>query len=282
MPSKEKNILIGEAGGSGTQWRLAKGGDTSVEQFVTSGYNPQTSSIEVLLDQLTQQVPQPELISEVYFYAAGLITQDHFLETQNALQQLFPYAEVEVQSDALVAARGLCGHHAGWIGFLGTGSGMVYYDGAAITQKIDSLGFILGDEGSGAYLGKILTRDYFRGRLPEALAEQLSASFQDLGTELEKIYSTHHGNAHLARLAEAIFPYQATPYVDQLLRNAFDDFFEAFAPGYIEQPIHFTGSIAFHFNGILREVAATKGKSIGRVVQSPIAGLLLYHEDRVA
>ncbi|MDW3191600.1 MAG: hypothetical protein R8G66_04525 [Cytophagales bacterium] len=274
-----KQILIGEAGGSGTQWRLSKG-DSKVDQFVTVGYNPQNNAIDDLLHELQQQLTDTQIIDHLYFYAAGLITVDHFLDTRHAFQRLFPQAQVEVQNDALAAARGLCGKSAGWIGFLGTGSGMVYYDGKAISKQIDSLGFILGDEGSGAYLGKILTRDYYRGQMPEGLAKALKPHFEDLGTELGKIYRTKQGNAHLARLAALIAPHLTHPYVDQLIRNAFRAFFDAFAPGDISSPIQFTGSIAFHFNGILREVAIEKHLSIGRIVQSPIAGLLLYHEVR--
>lgn len=270
-------ILIGEAGGSGTQWRLSKG-DSKVDQFVTVGYNPQNNCIDDLLHELHQHVLDTEAIDQLYFYAAGLITEDHFLDARQAFQRLFPQAQVEVQNDALAAARGLCGTSPGWIGFLGTGSGMVYYDGQAITKQVDSLGFILGDEGSGAYLGKILTRDYFRGRMPDDLTKALRPHFEELGMELGKIYRTKQGNAHLARLATLIAPNLAHPYVDQLVRNAFRAFFDAFALGEISTPISFTGSIAFHFNGILREVATEKHLSIGRIVQSPIAGLLLYHE----
>lgn len=272
-----RKILIGEAGGSGTQWRLSEGKD-QVEQFATVGYNPQSSSLDDLLQELQHHIIDANTVIEVYFYAAGLITEDHFLDTTRAFQRQFPQARVEVQNDALAAARGLYGKEAGWIGFLGTGSGMVYYDGSAIIKKIDSLGFILGDEGSGAYIGKILTRDYLRGNMPEPLAKELAVHFGDLGHELSNIYGTKHGNTYLARLPALISPYLATPYVDQLVRTAFRDFFEAFASDAINTPIHFTGSIAFHFNAILREVAVEKDLSIGRIVQSPIAGLLLYHE----
>ncbi len=271
------HILIGEAGGSGTQWRLSKG-ESVVDQFATVGYNPQSSSFEDLMQALTQQIVDPEAVTELYFYAAGLISEKHFLDTQEAFQQQFAKAKVEVQNDALAAARGLCGRDAGWIGFLGTGSGMVYYDGKTITKQINSLGFILGDEGSGAYIGKILTRDYYRGRMPETLVKHLSVHFEDLGDELGKVYGTKAGNTHLARLAAYLHPFLALPYVDQLLRKAFSDYFEAFAQVDISTPIHFAGSIAFHFNSLLREVAIEKGLSIGRIVQSPIAGLLLYHE----
>lgn len=272
-----RHILIGEAGGSGTQWRLSKGA-SEVDQFETIGYNPQSSTIEDLVSELTQKLSDPEAVTEVYFYAAGLITEEHFQQTIYALQKQFPNAQVEVQNDALAAARGLCGREAGWIGFLGTGSGMVYYNGQNITKQVDSLGFILGDEGSGAYIGKILTRDYYRGRMPERLAQELSIHFEALGTELGNVYGTKHGNTHLARLAAHITPFLSLPYVDGLLRQAFRDYFDAFVKSSISTPIHFTGSIAFHFNTILREVAIEKGLSIGRIVQSPIAGLLLYHE----
>lgn len=271
------NILIGEAGGSGTQWRLSKGQD-AVEQFVTVGYNPQTNTINDLLTELQQQISEPEAVAKLYFYAAGLISERQFLEVIDAFQQQFTQAQVEVQNDAMAAARGLCGNTAGWVGFLGTGSGMVYYDGKTITQQINSLGFILGDEGSGAYIGKTLTRDYFRGLLPEGLSQQLSVHFEDLGTELSKIYRTKQGNAHLARLAAVIQPFLSTPYIDQLIRQAFRDYFEAFAQEDIQAQIHFTGSIAYYFNSILREVATEKGFLPGKIVQSPIAGLLLFHE----
>lgn len=272
-----EQVLIGEAGGTGTHWRLAKG-ESMVGQFVTPGYNPQTSSLDDVLTALHQQLSDHKAISRVHFYAAGLITEDHFSGAKQAFQQMFPNAQIEVQNDAMAAARGLCGHSAGWIGFLGTGSGMVYYDGKTIAQKIDSLGFIVGDEGSGAYIGKLLTRDYFRHRLPEVLVEQFSDHFQELGPELAKIYRTTNGNTHLARLAAVIHPFRDMPYVDQLIRQAFNDYVDAFVTSEITEAIHFTGSVAYHFNTILREVLQKRGLIPGRIIQSPIAGLLLFHE----
>ncbi len=270
-------MLIGEAGGTNTQWRLARE-KGQIEQFATTGFNPQTSSLATSLGELTQSGVPMEEVTHLYFYAAGLVSKEQKVSVKQLLSTSFSNASIEVESDVLAAARGLCGSNQGWVGFLGTGAGLTFYDGVQITRQIPSLGYILGDEGSGAYIGRLLTRDYYREKLPTTLREKLANSFEPYQEELSKIYKTDAGSAYLARLAAIIFPFRDTPYVDQLIRQAFTDYFEAFSQGAIDEPIHFTGSVAFHFNAILREVAVDKGFFLGKIVESPIAGLLLFHE----
>ena len=272
-----KTVLIAEAGGTSTQWRLARG-ESRVEQFETIGYNPQTGSLEKLLAGLQRYQIPLEQISHLHFYAAGLVGDNQKIKAKRQLREAFTNANIEVQSDVLAAARGLCGAAPGWVGFLGTGSGLAFYNGESISHQIPSLGYILGDEGGGAYIGKLVTRDYFRKKLPDAIVKQLKSSFDSLEEELSKIYHQSGGSAHLARLTKCLSEHLDHPYVFALIENAFHAYFDAFLPDRIEDQVHFTGSIAFHFNSILRQVALNRGISTGRIVQSPIAGLLLYHE----
>lgn len=268
-------ILIGEAGGTSTQWRLADSG--KIRQFVTKGYNPQTGELLELVSDLKSEMLNLDQVSHLFFYAAGLVN-DHQKElTRESLAAHFIQAHIEVENDVMAAARGLCGKSAGWIGFLGTGSGLAYYDGESVTKQVPSLGFILGDEGSGAYMGKRLTRDYFRGKLTDQVRDLVAHEIGELGIELKQIYQRNAGSAHLARLTKVLHANQHIPYIHQLITSSFESYFEAFLDDGIDEPIHFTGSIAFYFNGLLRDVAASRGLTVGKIIKSPIAGLVLFH-----
>ncbi len=278
-------MIIAESGSTKTDWRAVdKTG--KIEQFTTLGFNPFHQSSESIAAEIKQNL-LPKLsasVSEVHFYGAGCSSPSMSGIVEKALNECFNNIEIHVEHDLLAAARGLCGHEKGIACILGTGSNSCVFDGKYITANIPALGYILGDEGSGAYMGKRLMADYIIGLLPEKLAADFAAkSGLDKDKIFEAVYQNPLPNRFLASFGKFIFQRIEDPYVINLVRNSFVDFFNRYIcryDGYAELPVHFTGSIAFYFSKILHDVAAEKHVRVGRIIQSPAAALVLYHTNK--
>jgi glucosamine kinase len=280
-------ILIADSGSTKTDWRLLAPNGT-VSQAKTIGFNPYYqdaeniySSLEgSLLPQLTGQKP-----TEIFFYGAGCGSEDKRNVVAEALRQAFPGSEVTVQHDLAAAARALCGHSPGIACILGTGSNSCLYDGKEIVQNIPPLGFILGDEGSGAYLGRKLIQAFLREELPADLRENFAKRYKVTKEAiLDWVYSQPFPNRYLASFAKYAFDKRRHPAVYPLIRESFSDFFEKHVcryPGYIDLPVHFVGSIAFYFGDILRQLARERQVRVQHILESPIAGLTLYHQQEL-
>jgi len=277
-------IVIADSGGTSTQWRII---DESgqVSQASTTGLNPYYMPLPEVKAQLTPLVPAtlPASAQKVYFYGAGLDTAQKKAGLEALLQEVFTLAQVYVASDMLAAARGLCGHEPGIACILGTGANATYYNGQAIEQNKRSLGFILGDEGSGAWLGKALIRALLRNDLPANLATAFAKRFPEAHYAylMEHTYIQPRANTFLASFSKFLWQYRAHPWVQQTVQRGFKAFFTDLAGPLLHQygtlPVHFTGSVAFYFNQELRQVALEQGLSLGRITEGPIAGLTLFH-----
>jgi N-acetylglucosamine kinase-like BadF-type ATPase len=201
---------------------------------------------------------------------------------QLAFAEHFGAAKIEIGWDLLAAARALCGQEAGIACILGTGSNSCQYDGKEIVENVANLGWILADEGSGSCLGKQIVFDYFRKNMPETLATQFHARFPWTREEvLEKVYQQEKPSAFLASFAKFIFQHLKEPYCYKLVYKSFSDFYENNVmkyPDYKKLKVHFTGSIAFYFSDVLRQVANDKGITVKNILEGPIAGLTLYHQ----
>lgn len=280
-------ILIAESGSSKTDWRIIT--KNGVLQAKTIGLNPyyQTSNsiIEELEKNLLPTLPKDEGVSEVYYYGTGVTNEEKADIIRLAIKTLFPAVEItEIYSDMLAAARALCGREAGIACILGTGSNSCFYDGNTITFQVPPLGFWLGDEGSGAYLGKQLVLSYLHKEMPQDIREKFEKRFgaKDRLEILENAYQKPFPNRYFASFSKFIFDNRNHPFTFDLARNAFSLFFEKYLskyPNMQEYPVHFTGSVAFYYSDILRRVANEKGFSIGRIMESPIAGLTLFHKS---
>lgn len=270
-------ILIGEAGGTKTDWRLIREG--KISQFQTKGFNPIHHTSLPFEEQLSELDIDFESVADVHFYAAGIKTIEQKELVRAGLEMIFKNAATQIASDVLAAGRALVGRNPGWVGFLGTGSGLAYYDGENISRQIPSLGYILGDEGSGSYLGKLMVRDYLRNNMPLIIQKVLQPI---LGNEMEvitNVYLEKGGAQYLAGLTKVIQEHMSEIYMHELLDRSFNDYFDAFLPNKFDDSISFTGSIAFVFGDALRKVALNRGIVLGRIVQSPIAGLTLFHQE---
>lgn len=278
-------ILIADSGATKAEW-VAIHPDHDTEVFETPGFNPYFSDTEFIENVIEKDlVPFLETshINEIYFYGAGCSTIAKCTIVENALIKEFPNAHVEIYHDLLGAARALLGNSEGIACILGTGSNSCYYDGENVVENISSLGYLFGDEGSGAYLGKTFLRDYLKGYTPKNIRK---AFFDRYGFSLENIldavYNQTHPNRFLASFAEFIGEHRENSYIRKIIEKNFDDFFKQQVTrysSYRDVPVSVVGSVGYHFSDILKEVAANHDVKTGKIDKSPIAGLVDYHRE---
>jgi len=277
-------ILIADSGSTKTEWCIAERGEL-VKRIVTAGTNPYFQTADEIEEELAH-VLFPELkkysIDAVYFYGAGCAFPD---KKQMITEILYPELPVtiEVYSDLMGAARSLCGRLPGIACILGTGSNSCLYDGVEILQHTPPLGFILGDEGSGAILGKRLVGDCLKKQLPDSICEQFLSQY-DLTVEniLERVYRKPFPNRYLATLSQFLLENITEPVVHDMVVDEFKKFLLRNVKQYRGSdkfPIHFTGSIAYFYQSVLREAANAVGMRPGIIVQHPMSGLIHYHTD---
>lgn len=280
-------ILIADSGGSKTDWRLIQK-DGSIDQAHSPGFNPYYQPIDDLKrnvqDALLPKI-NDEHVKKIFFYGAGVSSVKNQLTIKSAFLEFFPGAQIEIGWDLLAAARALCGHEPGIACIMGTGSNSCLYDGVKITDNVANLGWILADEGSGANIGKKFLVDYLRKKVPQKLSAQFHQRFPLSREEfLEKVYQQEKPSAFLASFAKFIFQHLDDAYCYQLIYDSFSEFYENNVmkyENYQNLKVHFTGSIAFYFSDILRQVANDKGITVKNILEGPIAGLTLYHQREV-
>ncbi|MBT1698682.1 N-acetylglucosamine kinase [Fulvivirgaceae bacterium PWU4] len=278
-------ILIADSGGSKTDWRLIQK-DGSIGQASAPGFNPYYQPIEDLKKNV-QEILLPKInadpVQKIFFYGAGVSSVKNQLTIKSAFLEFFPEAQIEIGWDLLAAARALCGHEPGIACIMGTGSNSCLYDGEKIIGNVANLGWILADEGSGANIGRKFLVDYLRKVMPEKLADQFHVRFPLSREEfLEKVYQQEKPSAFLASFAKFIFQHLDDPYCYKLIYDSFAEFYENNVmkyDNYQNLKVHFTGSIAFYFSDILRQVANDKGITVKNILEGPIAGLTLFHQS---
>lgn len=274
--------LIADSGATKCEWCLVNKDET--ETFFTAGISPyflnSAEIIGLLQKELLHHLKNYEP-DEVYFYGTGLGNQRNVEIINGALKVLFPAAKVEAETDLLAAARALCGFKEGIACILGTGSNSCCYNGQRIIQNAPSLGYILGDEGSGANLGKKVLQHYLCNIFDEELKAGFNAIFSTNQMEiLENLYRKPFPNRYLASFA--IFPAQNRGHymIENILEDSFNDFVKTQLYTYNERltlPVHFTGSIAFAYKDVLQEVCNQHELQAGKILKSPMQGLIDYH-----
>jgi N-acetylglucosamine kinase-like BadF-type ATPase len=277
-------ILIADSGGSKTDWRLIDKSGT-IGQASAPGFNPYYQPIEDLKKNV-KEILLPKIhdeVSKIFFYGAGVSSAKNQNSIRTAFLEFFPQAEIEIGWDLLAAARALCGHEPGIACIMGTGSNSCLYDGSQIVGNVANLGWILADEGSGANIGRKFLVDYLRDKIPTQLAEQFRKRFPFTREEfLEKIYQEEKPSAFLATFCKFIFQHLKEPYCYKLVYDSFSEFYENNVmqyENYKNLKVHFTGSISFYFSDLLRQVANDKGITVKNILEGPIAGLTLYHQN---
>lgn len=275
-------ILVADSGSTKTEWCLAENGKR-VKTILTKGINPVFENEEAISQELKVGL-MPELkgftIDEVHFFGAGCAYESVNKIVENAVSSLLD-VPVEVQSDLLCAARALFGKGKGIACIMGTGSNSCYYDGMRIVRNVSPLGFILGDEGSGAVLGKLLVGACLKNQLGAGMEKKFLERFHLTRPEIiDRVYRKPFPNRFLAGLSIFLHENIELPEVRSLVREAFDSFFLRNVmqyPDYHMLKVSFTGSIAYYYQDILKEVAAGRGLHVGTIVKAPMEGLLAYY-----
>ena len=288
--------LIVDSGSTKTDWCFADS-VSDYKSICTTGINPITLSAnaikEIIETQLMPAVLREEIdiadIDEVFFYGAGCLPEKKFV-MKDALQSIMKNVYIEVDSDLLAAARALCGRNAGIACILGTGSNSCIYDGRNIVGHTPALGYILGDEGGGAVLGRNFINGIYKGLLPEKLREEFESSFSmTMSDIINRVYHSDAPNKFLASIARFISLHiSENAELENMVIENFENFITKNIEPYYEnhiisvharpdKVINAVGSIAYYYRHQLEQAVARKGYSLGLVLKKPIGSLLNYH-----
>jgi len=277
----KKMILVADSGSTKTNWLISNG-----PVMETIGFNPFFHTSEAIYDQLTQNSDLNKLrneVKKVYFYGAGCSSPERNSIVQKSLTRFFGNAEIYVDHDLKAAALATYDGRRCISCILGTGSNVCIYDGSEIDSTVSrGMGYILGDEASGSYFGRRLLTAFLYKELPKAtynlMLEQYGLTKENI---LWSVYSEPHANVYMASFAKVLTLSPDREYMEQLVYLGFKDFFlhnVLCFEGYSDMPVHFVGSIAFHFVDLLQKVAAEYGCELGNVDRQPIYKLLEWHE----
>lgn len=284
---KTKDILIADAGSSKVKWAVLSAEGEVQGTFVTDGLNAllaEQEQVDAKLADVRSHL-DGRIPSEVFYYGAGCAIPRVIQKMGASISNILGAEEAHVSSDLLGAARSLFGNRRGIACILGTGSNSCLYDGSGIESNIPSLGYILGDEGSGTALGKRLVAEAFKGQLPAVVREKFLDAYQLTLTEiLDRVYRSQAPNKFLASLVPFISDNLWNPYIYSLVLEELINFVKknvAMYEGSHFLDISFTGSIAWHFQKILREAAASQGYTVHEITKDPMDGLITYHGQKL-
>lgn len=277
-------VLIADSGSTKTHWCLiANNGDCN--EFFTDGINPFFQTTDAMQNSISNQL-LPQMghlmwvgpVTNVYFYGAGC-TPEKIPYVTRALQAVFKKAEVEVNSDMLGAARALLGNSEGVACILGTGSNSCQYDGEKFVKNVPALGFILGDEGSGAVLGKRLVADLLKNQLTDELKDKFLAQYNTSQADIiENVYRKPFPNRFLAKLSKFAAENIDNPLIYNLVYDHFNQFVIRNLKQYPQElPVGFVGSIAYYYRDVLEKVLSDNGITLANILQDPVEGLKSYH-----
>ena len=273
--------LIADSGSTKTDWVLTDGADVK-ERLLTQGINPFHQSEDDIRAILSSNRAPRTMQLEIHFYGSGVRPELKPL-MERLLHEAFPEATaVEAHGDLLGAARAVCGHAEGIACILGTGANSGLYDGQRIVQNTPPLGYVLGDEGSGAVLGRQLLNALYKGLLPPSLASDFQAfTGMTMADVISRVYRQPMANRFLASLSPFIHDHLDVPELSQMVVGCFRDFFRRNVAQYQrpDLPVGFVGSIAHHFREQLTQAAAAEGFTVGTVLRCPIDGLVAYHQS---
>lgn len=275
--------LIADSGATKTEWCLLKNGRKKT--VLTGGISPYLMDVEtisaLLMKELWPSVKQAE-VEEVYYYGTGCGNPENAKKVQKALKSIFKGAKTTVDTDMMAAARALCGNEKGIACILGTGSNSCYFNGKKIVKNNPALGFILGDEGSGAYLGKKVIQYYlyktFDAQLHEAFELRFNTTHHEI---LDRVYKQPLPNKYLASFTAFLAENRGHYMIENIIEDGLGDFIFQHLYKYRESwlyPIHFVGGVAYGFKDVLKELCDSYELELGRVLQKPMDGLVKFHQ----
>ena len=276
--------LIADSGSTKTSWRFIAANDNIIT-IHTSGINPFFRTSEDIERELrVNLLPYTDEVHEIYFYGAGIINNEKAAVVVHALKQIYGDILIEAQSDVVGAARSVSGDEPGIVCILGTGANACFYDGEELVDGIPPMGFILGDEGSGAVMGKNLLGDYFKRIMPEALRAKFEQQYQiRKETILERVYRQEKPNQFLAEFTPFLSENSEDEYCREFIcrnLNAFVQRNIKMLPDSVKLPIHFVGTVAYVFQDYLKDLLSAEDLEIGKVIKEPIDGLVFFHQKK--
>ena len=273
--------LIVDGGSTKTEWILLDG-PTVKNRSLTEGFNPNYGDIQNFEDMVSRVETQNlDALQAIHYYGTGCGSEKNCQLIKGVLQRHFPDAEITVTHDLMAACHALFGREEGIACILGTGSNSCVYDGKKITQRAVSLGYLVGDEGSGMAIGREVVRSYFYGFMPDGLRQEFAQTYPlALKDFVDHLYHHPQPSRYLASFAKFAGEHQSEPFVHDLVKGCFKAFVEAFVLRYENcktMKISFVGSVAYHFQDILKETLDDFGFALGEVIASPADGLIRYY-----
>ena len=278
-------LLIADSGSTKCDWMLLKENEEA-QSFSTMGFNPYFHNEAVISNAIRQNTELCEFAPQVtmlFLYSAGCSSKELKLVVERALRSVFVNANIYVDHDLVGAAFATWDENPAITGILGTGSNSCYFDGDILKQANSGLGlgYILGDEGSGSYYGKLLCKKFLSNSLPEEIHSVLLNDYKlSRDVIVENVYMKPHANVYLASFMKVLSDNKELPWVIDIVDKGMEEFFMsniACYKNYQRVPVHFIGSIAFHFEDNLRRVAQKLGIQVGTIIKKPIFGLVNYH-----
>ncbi|MEE1883866.1 BadF/BadG/BcrA/BcrD ATPase family protein [Pedobacter flavus] len=278
-------IVIADGGSTKTNWCLINEFGRKI-LFNTEGYNPYFSKEDYIVESLNKTLPDTldtDKLTQVYYYGAGCSTDANIQIVKKAMGKVFTNAEIFVGHDLLASCRALLGNESGFAAILGTGTNTCIYDGKDITLNIDSLGYFLGDEGSGSYIGKRVLADYMKAFMPEKLRKIFFDTYGLSNEDIfDNIYNKPLPNRFCASFSKFIYDNRQNfeEYSLQVVDTAFTAFFENLVtryPNYKSYKLNCVGSVGYNFRDVLSVVSDRYEMGVGKIIRSPIDDLVEYH-----
>ncbi len=277
-----KSILIADSGSTKTEWCLLQ--DNKKKKVATQGLSPYFLNEDQIGDIIQKEL-LPKLKNtnpdEIYFYGTGCSSPANNAIVKKAIRRHFKKASVKVDHDLMGAAKALCGNDKGIACILGTGSNSCFYSGKKIVKNSPGLGYVLGDEGSGAYLGKKVVQYFLYNTFDEDLMERFKAKFNTNSLEiLHAVYKQPLPNRYLAGFAIFLAENRGHYMIENIIEDGLNDFFFNHIYKYRESwtmPLHFVGSIAYGFRDVLKDLCDSYELQLGKVLKNPMDGLIRYH-----
>ena len=275
-------ILIAESGSTKTDWRLID--KNEVRSFNTIGFNPYFIDSDSVLNELNLSELRliKKEVTQVFFYGAGCSSKEHCDEIAKPLTTFFSQARIEVNHDLLAAARATCGIEQGMVAILGTGSNSCIYNGEVVTENVAALGYLLGDYGSGADIGKTFIKAYLNKELPKNMEEDFKQQFNLTNSQiLEGVYKKALPNRFLASFSPFVYKYLDDPNIKKMVEERIHLFFKKNICRYTDYEkyeLHLVGSIATVYQELIKRVLLSHNVSVGRVIKKPINELIEFHQ----
>lgn len=275
-------ILIADSGATKCEWCLVDG--RKKKSLFTQGISPYFQNLQqiefILQNELAPQLKKKEPV-EIFYYGTGCASRDNAALIKKAIGKVFKEAAIHVTHDLMAAARATCGHDKGISCILGTGSNSCYFDGKKIVKNSPGLGYVLGDEGSGAYLGKKVLQYYLYQTFDEDLMFKFNDVYKTNKAEiLEHVYKNPLPNRYLAEFTHFLADNRGHYMIENIIEDGINDFFFQHLCKYNESwkyPIHFVGGVAFVFQDVVRQLAAGYEFELGTILKNPMEGLARYH-----